>query len=109
MKFLKEYKKCILGILAIVVVTISWLVVFAIPFPYRGEIETETGSLAETGYVPMAEVGVVRQQIEPDVEARILLDSIKVILLNLTGEETGEQLHITIRRDSDNRVIKEVN
>lgn len=109
MKFLKEYKKCILGILAIVVVTISWLVVFAIPFPYRGEIETETGSLAETGYVPMAEVGVVRQQIEPDVDARILLDSIKVILLNLTGEETGEQLHITIRHDSDNRVIKEVN
>lgn len=108
-KFLKEYKKYIFVILAITVVTISWIMIFAIPFSYQGEIETETGSLAEAGYVPMAGGGVVRQQIEPDVDARILLDSIKVILLNLTGEEKGEQLHIAIRRDSDNRVIKEIN
>lgn len=104
----KTYKKYLMIVLTAIIMMIAWAAILAVPFAYKHEIESETGSLAECGYIALKEHAVVRQQIEPDVDARIFLDAIKVIMLNLTGDENGEMLHIVIRRDMDNRKIKEI-
>lgn len=104
----KTYKKYLMIVLTAIIMMIAWAAILAVPFAYKHEIESETGSLAECGYIALKEHAVVRQQIEPDVDARIFLDAIKVIMLNLTGDENGEMLHVVIRRDMDNRKIKEI-
>ena len=108
MEISEEYKKGILVVSAIAVMIISWIVVLTVPCTYKSENEEEPGSLAKTGYVSLEESGDVRQQIEPNVDSRILLDNIKIILLNLSEGDTGGELHIVIRRDADDKVIREM-